>query len=87
MSKKCFSNQIEPHTATLSFSVVLKHFTVIDQKLSFRTKKCFSNQIEPYTAKLSFSAVLKHFYRNWEKNCLLGQKSVFLTKLSHIQLN
>ena len=44
---------------------------------------CFSHQIEPHTSKISFSIVLKHF-RDTEKTCHFGQKSVFLIKLSHI---
>ena len=42
MSKKFFSHQIEPHTAKLSFSIVLKHFYRNSQKnLLFRTIKFF----------------------------------------------
>ena len=63
MSKKCFSQQIEPHTANIS--VCIEEFLhKLTKNLSFRTKKCFSNQIELYTATLSFSTVLKYFYRN-----------------------
>ena len=50
MSKKYFSYQIEPGSATLSFSAVLKYFYRNRPKnLSFRSKKCFSQQIETHT--------------------------------------
>ena len=85
MSKKCFSHQIEPHTATLSFSAVSKHFyRNWPKNCRLCQKKCFSHQIVTHTAVLSFTAVSKHFYRNWQNNCRLCQKSVFLIKLCHI---
>ena len=150
-TKKCFSHQIEPYIAIISFSAVLKHlyrnwqnyhlcqksvflnkirphtatklfcyfeaffleidkktwvflikmskmqlneacllywsiFTEIDKKLPFMSKKYFSHQIDPHRATLSFSAVLKYFYRNWQKTCHLGQKSVFHIKVCHMEL-
>ena len=130
--KKFFSHQIVPYTATLSFSVLLKHSTQIEKKLSFcqkvfisskwalygyssffccfeiflqkltkqlsfMSKKvffktnwsiylCFSLHNEQNTAKWSLFVVLKHFYKNWQKTYHLCQKSVYLIKLSHIQL-
>ena len=88
-TKKCFSHQIEPHSAKLSISAVFKHFDWYWQKknLSFRSEKFFSHQIMLHTAKLSIFFVLKHFDWNWQNTCQLGQKRVFLIKLSHILLN
>ena len=40
MSKKCFSNQIKPHSVTLSFSFE-EFFSEIDQKIIMYVKKCF----------------------------------------------
>ena len=58
-NKKCFSPQSEPHTAKLSFSVVLNHFwgnslktSLFIQKIGYLRKKlrnnqkvCFSQQV------------------------------------------
>ena len=47
---RCFSHQIEPYTAALNFSAVLKHFyRNWQKKLVFLSKKCFSQYIEPHT--------------------------------------
>ena len=39
LTKNYFSSQIEPHTAKLFFSVVLKHFWEIHRELLFLVKK------------------------------------------------
>ena len=74
ISKKCFSHQIVPHTATISFSAVFFVFTEIDQKMTGRSINCFSHQIEPHKATVSYSAILKHFL------CISTKKLVILVK-------
>ena len=45
LTKTCFSPQIEPHTAKLCFSVVLKHFGENSQRTSlFSQKKTISER-------------------------------------------
>ncbi len=66
------------------FSSFLRIFT---KNLSFRSENCYSHQNELNRAKLRFSDVLKYFAEINKKTSLLGQKSVFLIKMSQVQLN
>ena len=56
LTKTCFSPQIEPHTAKLFFSVVLKHFGVNSQKTSlFRPKRDYLRKEHRNSQKVGLS--------------------------------
>ena len=100
--KNFYSLQIEPHTAKLCFSVVLKHFGGNSQRTSrFSQKSDYLRKEHWNTQKVCFS---EHVWKgaNSEENMDLFkqlflikpvkgdkylQKPVFLLKVSHIQLN
>ena len=85
MSKKCFSYQIKPHSATLSFSFEA-FFTEIDKKLPYMSKSVFSSNWATYSLTTLFDCIEAFLQKLIKKTCHLEQKSVFLIKLSHIQL-
>ena len=99
MSKKCFSHQIVPLTATLSFYAVLKHFYRNWQKyLLFMSKKCFSHQIVLAYSYTKLLCCFKVFFTEIDKIFVLLSKKcfsqqiethtcVFLIKMSKIPLN
>ena len=93
-----FSHQIEPHTATLSFSAVFKNFTEIEEiKCRLCQKSLFLNNFAKYlyfqhhneqnTANEACFCIEVFLQKLIKKTCHLCQKGVFLIKLSHIQLN
>ena len=101
INKKCFSPQIEPNTAKLCLSVVLKHFWgnswrtfLFRHKIDYlrnedwnTQKVCFSYQFwkEKYWWKIGF--LYTTVFDQSSKRRHILTKTVFLHKVSHIQLN
>ena len=101
LTKTCFSPQSEPHTAKLSFSVVLKHFwensqrnSLFIQKMAISERRSeihkrfvFLNMFEKGKILRKIWICLNNCFWQTSKSGQILTNTVFLSTFSHIQLN